>query len=432
MLSFKAPSGQEKVTMQHQDQDQEREQRRQFNRIRALATGLLLAMAILFLGAHLMRHRYPWLAPVGAFAEAAMVGALADWFAVTALFRRPLGLPIPHTAIIPHNKDRIGAGVANFLEYNFMTREVLSEELKPVDFAGAAASWLAEPGNSHAVAVELVSGIPALIRMVEDDDVANLVQSTANSALARVRLAPFLTEVAAVLIADRRHQLLFDRMLGMAASTLEKNRGFIRQKIHETSPRWLPRMVDDKLYERLLHAAHETLIEMREEDSLWRVQFQQAAQELIDGLRHDPAYEARIKRALAETLHHPLFRSYSEQFWQLIRQRLMREGESASDDSPLALRVERAMLALAEGMRTDPVVQAKLNDWLRSFIADAVALRRHAIASLVRRVIEKWDADTIAQKFELFVGRDLQYIRISGTLVGGLVGLGLYLLLLVL
>jgi uncharacterized membrane-anchored protein YjiN (DUF445 family) len=221
-------------------------------------------------------------------------------------------------------------------------------------------------------------------------------------------------------------------MLGMAASTLEKNRGFIRQKIHETSPRWLPRMVDDKLYERLLHAAHETLVEMREEDSPWRVQFQQAAQELIDGLRHDPAYEARIKRALAETLHHPLFRSYSEQFWQLIRQRLMREGESASDDSPLALRVERALLALAEGMRTDPVVQAKLNEWLRSFIADAVALRRHAIASLVRRVIEKWDADTIAQKFELFVGRDLQYIRISGTLVGGLVGLGLYLLLLVL
>ncbi len=409
---------------------QEHEQRLQFRRVRALATGLLLVMAVLFLTAHLLRHEYGWLAPFGAFAEAAMVGALADWFAVTALFRRPLGLPIPHTAIIPRNKDRIGASVANFLEYNFMTRDVLFEELQPIDFAGAAASWLGEPGNSAAVARELVSGIPSLIRMVEDDDVANLIQSTAGSALARVRLAPLLAEVAAVLIADRRHQLLFDRMLTMASNVLENNRGFIRQKIHEKSPRWLPRLVDDKLFEKLLHETRETLVEMREEDSPWRAQFQQAAQELIEGLRHDPAYEERIKRALAETLHHPLFRSYSEQFWQLIRQRLMREGETA--DGPLAMRLERALHALADGLREDPVVQAKLNDWLRSFIADAVAGRRHAIASLVRRVIEKWDADTIAQKFELFVGRDLQYIRINGTLVGGLVGLGLYYLLLAL
>jgi uncharacterized membrane-anchored protein YjiN (DUF445 family) len=341
------------------------------------------------------------------------------------LFRHPLGLPIPHTAIIPRNKDRIGASVANFLEYNFMTREVLFEELLPIDFAGAAASWLATPENGRAVANELVTGIPSLIRMIEDEDVANLVQSTTGSALARLQLAPLLAEVASVLIADRRHQLLFDRMLTMAARALESNRGLIRQKIHDRSPSWMPRFVDEKLFDKLLQEVRSTLAEMHEENSPWREQFQQAAQDLIEGLRNDPDYEQRIKRALGETIHHPLFRSYSQQFWQLARQRLMQEGESP--DSPLAARIERGLRALAEGLANDPVVQAKLNDWLRAFIADAVAGRRHVIASLVRRVIEKWDAGTVAEKFELYVGRDLQYIRINGTVVGGLVGLGLHL-----
>ncbi|WP_151446596.1 DUF445 domain-containing protein [Lacisediminimonas profundi] len=411
-------------------QEQEQEQRRRHHRIRAIATGLLVAMAMLFLVAHLLRGRYPWLVHVGAFAEAAMVGALADWFAVTALFRHPLGLPIPHTAIIARNKDRIGASVANFLEYNFMTREVLFEELKPIDFAGAAASWLAVEANSRTVAAELVAGLPSVIRMVEDEDVARLIQSATGSALARVRLAPVVAEVASVLIADQRHLLLFDRILTMAANVLENNRGFIREKIHEKSPRWLPRMVDEKLFEKLLAAIHETIAGMREEGSPWRAQFQQAAQELIARLKDDPEYEERIKRALSGVVHHPLFLSYSEQFWQLVRQRLMEQAESP--DSPLAGAIERGLRALAEGLRDDPAVQARLNDWLRSFIADAVAARRHAIAGLVRRVIEKWDADTIAEKFELYVGRDLQYIRINGTVVGGLVGLGLHFLTLAL
>ncbi len=402
------------------------EQQQRLRRMRTLATGLLLAMAILFLVSHLLVGRYPWLNHVGAFAEAAMVGALADWFAVTALFRHPLGLPIPHTAIIPRNKDRIGSSVANFLEHNFMTREVLFDELQAFDFAGASAHWLAQPGSSRAVANELVSGIPTLIRMFEDQDVIRLIENMASRALNQVQLAPLLGEIVSVLIADQRHQQLFDRMLDLAQRTLEDNRDTIRQKIHEKSPAWLPRFVDEKLFEKLLRESTTLIEEMRAPNSSWRTQFQQAAQDMVDGLRHDPAWEARIKSHVGATLNHPLFRSYAEQFWQMARQRLMQEGESP--DSPLAQRIERALLALAAGLQQDPAVQNKLNAWVRAFAADAIAARRHAIASLVRRVIEKWDADTVARKFELYVGRDLQYIRINGTLVGGLVGLGLHLL----
>lgn len=400
------------------------DQEQRLGRMRAIATGLLLAMAALFFVAHVGAGRYPWLIHVGAFAEAAMVGALADWFAVSALFRHPLGLPIPHTAIIPRNKDRIGSSVANFLEHNFMTREVLVDELQGIDFAGASAHWLAQPGNSRAVANELVSGIPTLIRMFEDRDVAKLIEGMASRALNSVHLAPVLGEIAAVLIADQRHQQLFDRMLDLASRALENNREVIREKIHEKSPAWLPRFVDEKLFEKLVREAAAMLEEMRAPDSPWRSQFQRAAEEMIEGLRHDPAWEERIKRQLGATLDHPLFRSYAEQLWHMLRQRLMQEGETP--DSPLALRVEQALLALAAGLQQDPAVQDKFNRWLRSFAADAIAARRQAIASLVRRVIEKWDADTIARKFELYVGRDLQYIRINGTVVGGLVGLGLH------
>lgn len=404
----------------------ETEQAQRLRRMRIVATGLLVAMALLFLAAHIMAARYPWLVHVGAFAEAAMVGALADWFAVTALFRHPLGLPIPHTAIIARNKDRIGSSVANFLEHNFMTREVLFDELQAIDFAGASAHWLAEPGNSRAVANELVSGIPTLIHMFEDRDVARLIESMASRALTQVQLAPVLGEIVSVLIADQRHQQLFDRMLDMASHALENNREAIRLKIHEKSPAWLPRFVDEKLFEKLVREAASLLDEMREPDSSWRIQFQQAAQEMAEGLRHDPAWETRIKAHVSTTLNHPLFRSYAEQFWQMARRRLMQESETP--DSPLARRVQEALLALAAGLQQDPAVQHKFNTWLRAFAADAIAARRHAIASLVRRVIEKWDADTIARKFELYVGRDLQYIRINGTVVGGLVGLGLHLL----
>src|SRR3712207_5646568 len=199
--------------------------------MRLVATGMLVAMAAVFLLANHWDETYPALGFVKAFAEAAMVGGLADWFAVTALFRHPLGLPIPHTAIVPNNKDRIGSSVADFLEHNFMTREVLSEELRHIDFAGAASNWLSDPVNARAVSVQIARGLPSIVRMVEDRDVGGFLQTTLASGLKNVRFAPLLAEVLEVLIADRRHQMLFDHLIGMAADALDRNRDFIRQKI---------------------------------------------------------------------------------------------------------------------------------------------------------------------------------------------------------
>ncbi|MBK4734035.1 DUF445 domain-containing protein [Noviherbaspirillum sp. DKR-6] len=397
--------------------------------MRRLATGLLLFMAALFLIGRLLQPRYPWLSFVTAFAEAAMVGALADWFAVTALFRHPLGLPIPHTAIIPSNKDRIGVSVAEFLEHNFMTREVLVEELKHIDFAGSAARWLAQPDNSRAVALQLTGGLPTVIRMAEDEDIANFLQTTLASGLKNLRFAPLLAEVLALLIEDRRHQLLFDHLIGMAAKALDQNKGYIREKIHEKSPKWLPRIIDEKIYEKLVGETQNILDEMREEGSEWRERFQQSAEDFIVRLRTAPEYEERIAGVIDRSLNHPLFRDYVQTVWRDVRNRVLADVESPQ--SRIAAQAERALAGLGAQLAADDTVQAKLNAWIRDFAADAIASRRQVIAGLVERVIRKWDAETVSRKFELYVGKDLQYIRINGTVVGGLVGLVLHVVTLV-
>ncbi len=402
----------------------EQEQSAQLARMRRIATGLFWAMALIFVIARLLQSRYGNLSFVAAFAEAAMVGALADWFAVTALFRAPLGLPIPHTAIIPNNKDRIGESIANFLEHNFMTQEVLSEELRQVDFAGAAAKWLALPENSRAVSRQIVSGIPAIFRMIEDEDVQHFMQSTMGRALGNVKFAPFMGEILSILVADRRHQALFDHLIGMASRALEQNRPFIRQKVHERTPRWLPSIIDEKLADRLMEEAQQILEEMKQEDSEWRERFQRAAEQQIDKLRSSPEYEEKIAALIHGTLNHPLFREYTVTVWRDVKERLL--ADVSSEDSHVLLQLDKALCIFSEALLQDEAVRDKLNHWIRNFATEAIVNRREVIASLVERVIKKWDADTVSRKFELYVGRDLQYIRINGTLVGGLVGLIIY------
>lgn len=402
----------------------EQEQWQQLARMRRVATLLLVAMAGVFIFARIHEQSSPYLPFVRAFAEAALVGALADWFAVTALFRRPLGLPIPHTAIIPENKDRIGESVANFLEHNFMTQDVLTEELKQIDFAGSAAHWLSQPENSRRLAVQIISGLPALLRMVEDEDVGRFLQKGVGRAVKQVRLAPMLAEIIAVLVADKRHQELFDHLLLMAARSLHKNRPYIRQRVADKTPSWIPRIVDDKIFERILSELQEILEEMNKPDSPWRERFQQSAENWIEKLRNDPAYEEKFGRAIAEMLGNPLFQQYVQEIWREVKSRL--QADAQSDDSRALACLEGAIRAFGDALRQDPVVQEKLNSWLRAVAVDAVVTHRGTIAGLIDGVIRKWDAQTVSRKFELYVGKDLQYIRINGTLVGGIVGVVLH------
>ena len=326
----------------------EREQLAQLAKFRRIATGLLLLMAVVFVVAKRFESAYSWLPLVRAFAEAAMVGALADWFAVTALFKHPLGLPIPHTAIIRRNKDRIGANIANFLEHNFMTRDVISEELRDVDFAAALASWLEAPGNGKRLAHQLADTVPALLRMVEDKDVGHFLQQRVSAAMKEVRFAPLLGELLSILKAGGQHQQVFDHVIELAADALERNRPYIRQKIHDSSPRWLPKSIDEKFFVRLVEELNNILNEMRDDDSEWRGRFEFALDHFIEQLKTSPDYEARLARMVRETLAQEEFRGYITQLWQDIKTRLLQDVQA--EDSKTVARLEQGLVALARAL----------------------------------------------------------------------------------
>jgi len=403
---------------------QEADQLKQLQRMRFIATGLVALMAVVFVAARLLQPRFSFLSYVGAFAEAALVGALADWFAVTALFRRPFGLPIPHTAIIPNNKDRIGESIGLFLQHNFMTHEVLRDELAGVDFAGTAARWLEQEDHARVVAAQVVGALPALLRLISDEDAGPFMRRAMGAALKDVAFAPLLGQVLSVLVAGRQHHKLLERLLAVVARALEENRPYIRQKVHENSPRWIPKSIDEKFFERLMDGVQGILTEIQSEGSEWRQRFQDATEELIDKLAHSPEYEEKLQSLVGKSLGHPLFLAYVGQVWADLRARLL--ADATSPDSRMAARLEHGLRVFSRTLAEDVAIRDKLNRWLREVVAEAVVGRRDMIAAVVTRAIRKWDAETVSRKLELHVGKDLQYIHINGTIVGGLVGLLLH------
>ncbi len=339
-----------------------------------LATALLAFMALVFVVARLLEHRHPAWSWLRAFAEAALVGGLADWFAVTALFRHPLRLPIPHTAIIPANKDRIGDAFADFLERHFLTRDVLAAELAEVDIAAIVANWLLDPVQRRWLAAQ-----------------------TLHTLVSEWRPGPVIADWLASAIAQGLHQRLFDQLLMAASSLLDEQSDPIYRKVSEKSPRWMPRRFNDEFFVRLMQGLSELLDEMRAPDSDARQRFTLAAQRLRERLASgalDQAIAVEMSRALSQGL--------------------------------LAAHADHGLAAFARQLAEEPALRERLNRWARRQAVILLVRQRQRIVGLIRRVVHGWDADTVSERVERYVGRDLQYIRINGTLVGGLVGMLLH------
>ncbi len=362
-------------------------------RMRRLATALLVLMALLFLLAHSLQARHPVWAMVRAFAEAALVGGLADWFAVTALFRQPLGLPIPHTAIIPANKDRLADGVAEFLQQNFLNRRVLAAQLQPLDAAAF------------------------IITALRDDTCRAWVARRGAALAGQFSPGELLAGWLNAQLQHQHHQPWFDRIADGARRLLVQHHAEIYQKVCEKSPRWMPQRVNDELYQRLMQGLLEMIDDLCLPDSAARLQFAQMLRDLAGQLaagHHDQALVAALQ--LSEQ---------SEQSEKSEQSEMPETSETPEDRPPglLSQHLEMAMTRFADWLETAPERRAALNRWLQRRAVLLLVRRRAAIVGLVRRVIGSWDAGTVADRVEARVGRDLQFIRISGTLVGGVVGL---------
>jgi uncharacterized membrane-anchored protein YjiN (DUF445 family) len=394
-------------------------------RMKRLATGLLVGVALLFVVALLLERRYPWVGFVRAFAEAAMVGALADWFAVTALFRHPLGLPIPHTAIIPRRKDSIGVSIGRFIEDNFLSQEVLIGRLRAQHVTQRAAVALSQSDLSGQVARHATTAITNTLRVINDSDVQALVERSILARLEALQPAPLLGRVLAAVLDDRRHPELVDELVKLVARLLEENKAAIRIKIRQETPWWLPRAVDQHIAERLFDTVESTLHAVSiDPNHPFHDRFHTLLHEFIERLQHDPATIARGEALKGELMRNPILREFSASLWLDIKAALL--AQSARPDSALHAAIERAARQFGELLLRDAALAGKVDRLIERVVVYASQEYRHQFGQLIAHTVSRWDAAATAEKIELQIGRDLQFIRINGTVVGGLAGLVIY------
>ena len=392
--------------------------------MRRVAGGLLLAMAALFVGTTWLAPAHPWLGAVRAFAEAAMVGGLADWFAVTALFRHPLGLPIPHTAIIPRNKDRIGDSLAGFLRANFLIPGVIARRMGRLDVAGALGRFLARPpGGGRARGGKLAV---ALLESVADERLGLLVKGFAVQRLRAMQLAPLLGQLLAAAIAEGRHRPLLDAAIDWTGRTLEANEALFRKMIHDRAGsilRWTG--LDETLATKILDGLFRLLAEMADDPAHpLRAKAEEGLAALADRLQHEPEMAARVDRLRDQLLASPALAAWLDGLWQSMRAAMlkaMRDPHRA-----LAGRLGDTLRQFGETLQAEPQLRLAVNRFARRAVAGVAAGYGDTIVTLVSETVRRWDAVTLTNRLEHAVGRDLQYIRVNGTLVGGLVGLALY------
>jgi uncharacterized membrane-anchored protein YjiN (DUF445 family) len=412
----------------------EAEKQQALERMQRRATGLLVGAAGLFAAARVYEARVPALGYVRAFAEAAMVGGLADWFAVTALFRRPLGLPIPHTAIVPTRKDRIGRSLGTFVQRNFLSREVVGAKLAAARVGERAARWLSDPAHARLVARQVAAGLAGAAEVLRDEDVQGFVERSLVTRARKVQVAPVLGRVLKLLTADGRHQELLDEALRLASRFVADNELLIRDRIAAEAPWWVPGAVEDRIHEKVVAAVDRTLQEVAADPAHpLRERFDDAVQSFAEKLRTSPETIARAEGIKEDMLAHPAVREYAGTVWADVKAALGRYAtadlEAAEQGAGGALAaVERGLVSLGNAVLTDPTLTAKVDAWVLEATLFVVEQYRTEVAALIESTVAGWDPDATSRRIEVQIGRDLQFIRINGTLVGGLVGLALYVL----
>jgi len=399
---------------------------RAYARMKGLATALLAAMAGLYLLARFYEPRYPALGFVRALAEAAMVGGIADWFAVTALFRHPLRLPLPHTAIIPRNKDRIGENLALFVESNFLAPEIIAGKLERIDFTTQFAQWLGTPARSRQIAQWVLDTLPSLLATIDDEDVRRFIHDALAQRVREIDTPRLVGTIAKTLLEDNRHEAVVTELLEQLALLFEAHKPSIRQRVREsTAWIWKKLSLDERVSDNLIAVVDETLKALSENpDHAWRRGFHDAIRKFVVQLETSPDYLAKWEALKEQFLAHPALKEYLTTVWNDIKASI--ERDAVAPRSSIGVRIEKAIAGIASGLQNDNAMRERLNAWLRETMLAIIDAQRHSIARLISDTVRHWDADTVTQKIELEVGRDLQFVRINGTVIGGIVGLALH------
>ncbi len=396
--------------------------------MKIIATGSLIVMACIYFTAKAHVDVHPAIAYIKAFAEAAMVGGLADWFAVTALFRHPLGLPIPHTAIIPTNKNRIGDTMALFLKDNFLTPNVVARRMRGVDVAAALGRFLADP--DHGGAGRLRDGASKLLANILESLDQNRLGGMAKSAVAtRLRgldVSPLLGQTLEAAMKEGRHLPLMGGLISRASEILASNEHLIREMVHERAGsvlRWTG--LDENVANAIINGLNKLLFDMADDPGHpLRARADQALADLAFDLQHDREMQTKVSNWKNEIVDNPAMQRWIDGLWEQARAGLLKAARDPN--RALAGKFGDMLRQLGSTLQDDPQLRHTINRFARRTTVGATASYGDGIVTLVSETVRGWDAEKITNRIEQAVGRDLQYIRINGTLVGGLVGLLLH------
>lgn len=392
--------------------------------MRATASCLLAAMIGLLIVSIIFQRDYPALAWLRAFAEAGTVGAIADWYAVVALFRHPFGIPVPHTAIIPRNQARIADGLGSFVEQNFLTPEIVVDRLRGQNAAGAVAAWLVRPENSRLIACSVADSVPALLRSFDDQEVARFFERTVVPQLRTLDVSRLASNVLTILTKGDHHQPLLDHGLGALERWLVANSEVVKAKFSEAS-RYTPARFDayivSKFVEGIIALLHEAVANPEHE---LRQQFDAAVRELICKLQTSDDYRRVGKAWTRDCIRYLRQEDYYRILWERVRTCLI--ADIGSERSPIRDTVAAALASIGKSVLEDPGIQQKLNVWWLDLVRTVMLRYGRQISALITEVVQSWNAEEVGRKIEAEIGPDLQYIRINGTFVGGTVGVLLH------
>jgi uncharacterized membrane-anchored protein YjiN (DUF445 family) len=393
--------------------------RRGLRRMRTLALSLLLLAAVVFL---LTLHRDGAWGFVNAAAEAAMVGALADWFAVTALFRHPMGLPVPHTAIIPTRKDALGQSLQEFVTDHFLTADVARDRVASADVARRLGRWLEDEGHSTRVVAEVATATGRALRVLHPDEVRALVLGSMLPRLVEEPLSPVAGRLLEEIVRDGAHHGLVDIALVEAHSWLSANQRTVARVMAARAPWWSPQWLDDKVIDRVHHEALAWVADVRDNP---RHPARGALDDLLSqlgrDLQDDPSTMERFEALKTNVLTHPQVGDTVIAVWESVRTALL--SALADEDGQLRRRAGEALRSLGQRLQRDDELRARVDGHVTDAVGWVVETYGPEIATVISTTVNRWDGKEAAERIELHVGRDLQFIRINGTVVGGLVGL---------
>lgn len=383
-------------------------------------------MVGIFVGTSIATESNFWISLIRSAAEAGVIGGLADWFAVTALFRHPLGLPIPHTAIVPRNKGRIAEGLGAFLERHFLTDELVMAKLRGLDGASHLATWFANPERAARLADRLVRVLPYVTTALDDEELRAFTARSLGLRLRDIDVAPLLGLALRLLTAGGYHAAVLDRGLTMARDFLERNGGELEQAAAEGTRRrwWIPSAVNKRIARAIIKGLGELLEELEKADSGMRQRLLSAVSTLAAELTASPEHREKIEAAKRDLLDRPEIQALLGSAWDQARDLLL--SDLASETSHVREGIASIFTSLGRSLLANDGMRARLNASIENFVLRLLPWRRE-LARFVADVVHRWDEKVLVQRMELALGADLQYVRFTGTLVGATIGCLLFL-----